>query len=99
MTWIPDTNELAPGVTIERRAIFFAPLAVAAAVLRAAQPARAANTPSAGPAARLGRFHPPVPRRRRRIRPRRLGNRPGCVSAPHRRLGRAPQGRARYQAR
>src|ERR1022692_5353961 len=26
MTWIPDTNELAPGVTIERRAIFWAPL-------------------------------------------------------------------------
>src|ERR1022692_3479427 len=49
MTWIPDTNELAPGVTIERRAIFWAPLAVAAAVLRAAQPARAANTPSAAP--------------------------------------------------
>jgi hypothetical protein len=50
MTWIPDTNELAPGVTIERRAIFWAPLAVAAAVLRAAQPARAANA-SAGIAA------------------------------------------------
>src|ERR1035438_4975936 len=33
MTWIPDTNELAPGVTIERRAILWAPLAVAA-VLR-----------------------------------------------------------------
>src|ERR1035438_8537494 len=49
MTWIPDTNELAPGVTIERRAIFWAPLAVAAAVLRAAQPARAANTASAAP--------------------------------------------------
>jgi len=44
MTWIPDTHELAPGVTIERRAIFWAPLAVATAVLRAAQPARAANT-------------------------------------------------------
>jgi len=43
MTWIPDTNELAPGVTIERRAIFWAPLAVAAAVLRTPQPARAAT--------------------------------------------------------
>ena len=41
MTWIPDTNELAPGVTIERRAIFWAPLAVAAAMLRPAQAATA----------------------------------------------------------
>ena len=49
MTWIPDTNELAPGVTIERRAIFRAPLAVAAAMLRAAQPARAASVPIAAP--------------------------------------------------
>jgi hypothetical protein len=56
MTWIPDTNELAPGVTIERRAIFWAPLAVAAAVLRAAQPARAANTPSAAPPLDWGDF-------------------------------------------
>jgi len=49
MTWIPDTNELAPGVTIERRAIFWAPLAVAAAVLRAAQPARATGAAIAAP--------------------------------------------------
>lgn len=35
MTWIPDSSELAPGVTIERRAIFWAPVAVAAAMLRA----------------------------------------------------------------
>jgi hypothetical protein len=41
MTWIPDTTDLAPGVTIERRAIFWAPLAVAAAVLRPAQAATA----------------------------------------------------------
>ena len=41
MTWIPDTGELAPGVTIERRAIFWAPLAVAAAMLRPAQAATA----------------------------------------------------------
>jgi hypothetical protein len=41
MTWIPDTNELAPGVTIERRAILWAPLAVAAAMLRPAQAATA----------------------------------------------------------
>src|SRR6202167_1962994 len=41
MTWIPDTHELAPGVTIERRAIFWAPLAVAAAMLRPAQAATA----------------------------------------------------------
>ncbi len=44
MTWIPDGIELAPGVRIERRAIFWAPLAVAAAVLRPAQPARADTT-------------------------------------------------------
>jgi len=48
MTWIPDTNELAPGVTIERRALFWAPLGVAAAVLRTARPARAA-TPAVAP--------------------------------------------------
>lgn len=47
MTWIPDTNELAPGVTIERRTIFWAPLATAAAMLRAPQPARAATDASA----------------------------------------------------
>lgn len=47
MTWMPDTNELAPGVTIERRTIFWAPLAVAAAMLRAPQPAQAA--PGAAP--------------------------------------------------
>src|SRR5580700_7093997 len=35
MTWIPDSNELAPGVIIERRSIFWAPLALAATVLRA----------------------------------------------------------------
>jgi hypothetical protein len=40
MTWIPDTNDLAPGVTIERRAIFWVPLAVATAVLRARYQAR-----------------------------------------------------------
>ena len=43
MTWIPDTNELAPGVTIERRAVFWAPLALAAAVFRTVQSARAAT--------------------------------------------------------
>lgn len=43
MTWIPDSNELAPGVVIERRAMFWAPLAVAAAVFRSAQPACAAT--------------------------------------------------------
>ncbi len=37
MTWIPDGPELAPGVTVERRAIFWAPFALAAAVLRGAQ--------------------------------------------------------------
>lgn len=31
MTWMPDSNELPPGVTAERRAILWAPLAVAAA--------------------------------------------------------------------
>src|SRR5579862_3955813 len=40
MTWMPDERELAPGVTVERRSIFWAPLALAAAVLR---PARAAD--------------------------------------------------------
>lgn len=49
MTWIPDTNEVAPGVTIERRTIFWAPLALAAAMLRPAQPAHAAQAPSAAP--------------------------------------------------
>lgn len=43
MTWMPESNELAPGVTIERRTIFWAPVAVAAAVLRTARPARAAT--------------------------------------------------------
>ena len=43
MTWMPDTNELAPGVTIERRTILWAPLALAAA-LHAARPAHAAET-------------------------------------------------------
>ena len=32
MTWMPDTNELAPGVTIERRTILWVPLALAAAI-------------------------------------------------------------------
>ena len=41
MTWIPDTNELAPGVSIERRSIFWAPLALAA-MLRPAYGAVAA---------------------------------------------------------
>jgi hypothetical protein len=43
MTWMPDDRELAPGVTVERRSIFWAPLALAAAVLRGAQPAQAAT--------------------------------------------------------
>src|ERR1700734_489918 len=32
MTWMPDTNELAPGVTIERRTILWTPLVLAAAL-------------------------------------------------------------------
>jgi len=32
MTWIPDTNELATGVTIERRSLIWVPLAIAAAL-------------------------------------------------------------------
>lgn len=32
MTWLPETNELAPGVIIERRSILWAPLALAAAL-------------------------------------------------------------------
>ncbi len=43
MTWIPESNELAPGVTVERRAMFWAPLAIAAAMLRPAQTAGAAT--------------------------------------------------------
>ena len=37
MTWMPDSNELAPGVTVERRTILWAPLALAAAVARRAR--------------------------------------------------------------
>jgi hypothetical protein len=44
MTWIPDTHDVAPGVTIERRAILWTPLAFAAAALSTAQPAAAAST-------------------------------------------------------
>src|SRR5580698_406410 len=36
MTWIPDTNELTPGMTIERRSLFWAPLALAAAIVKPA---------------------------------------------------------------
>src|SRR5271155_1724349 len=43
MTWMPDTNELAPGVTIERRTILWAPWAFAAALL-AARPGHAAES-------------------------------------------------------
>lgn len=32
MTWIPDSSELAPGVVIERRALLWAPVALAAAL-------------------------------------------------------------------
>ncbi|MGA2132157.1 MAG: hypothetical protein ABSH50_07695 [Bryobacteraceae bacterium] len=42
MTWMPHDRELAPGVTVERRSIFWAPLALAAAVLRPARAATAA---------------------------------------------------------
>src|ERR1700722_4501061 len=49
MTWIPDTRELAPGVSIERRAIFWAPLGVAPPLFRSAQPARAAGAVPAAP--------------------------------------------------
>ena len=43
MTWMPQTSELAPGVTIERRSILWMPLALAAAAL----PARAAEISAA----------------------------------------------------
>src|SRR5581483_7669633 len=36
MTWIPDSNELSPGVTVERRSILWLPFAAAAAVLNPA---------------------------------------------------------------
>lgn len=46
MTWMPDDNELAPGVIVERRTLFWAPLAAAAALLGQPQKSRAENAAS-----------------------------------------------------
>ncbi|MFN7994666.1 MAG: hypothetical protein U0Q18_13750 [Bryobacteraceae bacterium] len=44
MTWIPDSNELAPGVTVERRSILWVPFAAAAALWK---PANASGSTAA----------------------------------------------------